>query len=207
MRLLMRVSQLGHAGSSSFSPPKTCSPTMENTSQNSMSSTTMAAKESMLLISTWGRGHAGKQAVRRPRTCPTAMTRAVRLDAGGAPRHSAVQQVAPRLPTLCTRHSPRRCAGGSRGSGTCARCAARGTTSGCAGSAATCWPGGWVRERASTMRRRGEATKPHDSSCSPERSKAAAVGQPHLQQAACVEGRWREPRRLLIGLPLRQGSA
>ena len=48
----MRVSQLGQAGGSSARPPKTCSPTMEKTSQKSTSSTTMAAKELMLLMRT-----------------------------------------------------------------------------------------------------------------------------------------------------------
>ena len=33
-------------------PPNTCSPTMEKTTQKSMRSTTMAANESMLLMST-----------------------------------------------------------------------------------------------------------------------------------------------------------
>lgn len=51
MRLLMRLSQLGQ-GTSRVWPPNTCSPTMENTSQNSTSRMTMEAKDAMLEIST-----------------------------------------------------------------------------------------------------------------------------------------------------------
>ena len=47
----MRSSQFGH-GTSSGRPPKTWSPIMENTIQNSTSSTTMEAKDAIDDIST-----------------------------------------------------------------------------------------------------------------------------------------------------------